>query len=196
MSSLMFLKNDFALKPAWVMVKITNFYLLIYYSYLYDCCCCCYYNCCCYTFFFALETADWQLSDMQSSGRLDLGKHKITWCSSYMEVVEAFGQALPLFVLFVFTQLGNVAGPSSTAVVLSMTALQPENHYNQTISSQCMQVSAVCLKESWSTCGGLIEIGIQVTEIGSLWLFIQVNLCFSQAPRNQMPALYDHFLKE
>lgn len=88
---------------------------------------------------------------MQGSGRLDLVKHKITWCLSSFKAVEAFGQALPLFAFFVFMQLGNIAGPSSTAVVLGMTALQPENRYNQTISSQCVQVSAVCLKESWST---------------------------------------------
>lgn len=111
--------------------------------------------------------------------------------------MDTFGQALPLFVFFVFMQLGDIAGPSSTEGVLGMTALQPKNHYNQTISSQSMPGSAFSLKGSWSTCGGLIEIWMHVTEIGSLWLFIQVNLCFSQVPRNQMPDLYDHFfLKE
>lgn len=90
-------------------------------------------------------------------------------------------------------QLGNKAGPSSTEGILGMTALQPKNHYNQTISSQNMLGSAFSLKGSWSTCGCLIEIWIHVTEIGSQWLFIQVNLCISQVPRNQMPDLYDFF---
>lgn len=107
--------------------------------------------------------------------------------------MEAFGQALPLFAFFVFMQLGNIAGPSATEGILGLTALQHKNHYNQTISSQTMPGSAFSLKGSWSTRGGLIEIWIHVTEIGSLWLFIQVNLCFSQVPRNQMPDLYDLF---
>lgn len=97
--------------------------------------------------FIALETANRWLSAMQGSSRPDPGKHKITWCSSYMKVVEAFGQAWPLFAFFVFMQPGNMPGPGSMAVVLGMTALQPENRYNQTISPLRTQVSAVCSKE-------------------------------------------------
>lgn len=88
---------------------------------------------------------------MQGWGKLNVRKHKN---HLMLIVAKAFGQALPLFAVFVCLQLGNMAGPSSMAVVLGMTALQPENppHNQQIIHSECQQVSAVLemeLKHQW-----------------------------------------------
>ena len=77
---------------------------------------------------------------MQGSGRLELGKQKITWCWSYIKVLEVFGQALPLFAFLVFmhswAQLHDCClGHDCTA---TRKSLQPDNQLSVPASFYCL----------------------------------------------------------